>query len=384
MRTLLSALAALVLLIIIAWAGLWFYAENRLQTGVKTYFAQTNNAQMQVSYDGISGSSSPFVVSVVVTGVHITFGQNLRTGPVTINAPSFGYHISIFQPSLLHIDLPPQITGTSGKGDAAITFGSTDATATLDLGAAFSGTSNPITGGDWTIRDISVLASSGSLKVLHIDQIYVHEVLNRTAGAGQTAVSIQENFDNLALSPLFTQIAHIPFNGTLSHLGLGVTLSGPVPPDWAAQIKAYKANAGADPSANVKIMEQVGHEWATAGGSGSFTLNAVVGPTTANLGGTLKFDSAQQPQGTADLSANHLDALSSAILDAYPQTQDSINQAQAHLSPYLSTTDADGQVLTMHLTYGNGAINLNGQQVAPLPPLNWNYTPPPRPAPVSQ
>lgn len=384
MRTLLSALAALVLLFIIAWAGLWFYAENRMETGVKAYFAQMNNVQMQSSYDGISGGTSPFAVSVTVTGVHVTFGQDLRTGPVTINAPSFGYHISVFEPSLLHIDLPPQITGTSGRTDAAITFGSVDATATLDLGAALSGSSNPVTGEDGTIRDISVLASSGSLKVLHIDQFYVHETLNRNASAGQPAVALQENFDNVAISPLFIQLFHIPFNGTLTHLGLGLTLSGPVPPDWAAQMKAYKANAGADPSENVKIFETLGHEWATGGGSGSFTMNVVVGPSTANLGATVKFDSTQQPEGTADLSANHLDALSSAILDAYPQTQNAINQMQAHLSPYLSTTDADGQVLTMHLTYGNGAINLNGQQVAPLPPLNWNYTPPPRPAPVSQ
>jgi hypothetical protein len=384
MRIILSALTALVLIVIIAWAGLWFYAENRLQTGVKTYFAQANNGQVQISYDGISGSSSPFIVSVKVTGVHMTFGQNLRTGPVTITAPSFGYHISVFQPSILHVDLPAQITGTSGRTDAAATFGSTDATYTLDLGAAFSGKSYPITGADWTIRDISVLASSGSLKVLHIDEFGVTETLNRNAGAGQTALALQENFDNIALSPLFTQLAHIPFNGTLTHFGLGATLSGPLPPDLQAQFKVIRANAGADTPANFKILEALGHEWAAAGGSGSFTLNAVVGPTTLNLASTVKFDAAQQPEGTADVSANHLDAFSSAILDAYPQTQDSINQAQAHLSPYLTTTDADGQVLTMHFTYGNSAINLNGQQVAPLPPLNWNYTPPPRPAPVSQ
>ncbi len=44
--------------------------------------------------------------------------------------------------------------------------------------------------------------------------------------------------------------------------------------------------------------------------------------------------------------------------------------AQARLSPYLSSTDAGGQTLTMHVAYGNGAVMVNGQKIGSLPPVD--------------
>ena len=108
------------------------------------------------------------------------------------------------------------------------------------------------------------------------------------------------------------------------------------------------------------------------GGKADGRLNLAVGPSTLNAGGDVSFDANAQPQGKADLTADHLDAFSAAITNAYPDAQNAVNEAQARLSPYLSSTDTGGQTLTMHVVYGIGAVNINGQKVSDMPPLNWD------------
>jgi hypothetical protein len=97
----------------------------------------------------------------------------------------------------------------------------------------------------------------------------------------------------------------------------------------------------------------------------------------------VKFDANVQPSGTADLTADHLDEFTGAITNAYPQVQDTISQAEAQLSPYLSTTGTGGQTLGMNVTYGPPGVTINGQKVADMPPVNWDAleNPPPAPAP---
>jgi len=97
-----------------------------------------------------------------------------------------------------------------------------------------------------------------------------------------------------------------------------------------------------------------------------------VGPSTLSADAAVQFDANVQPSGTADLTADHLDAFSAAVTAAYPQVQDNVNQIEAQLSPYLSTTDDGGQVLTIHLIYGSGAVSINGQKVSDMPPIDWD------------
>jgi hypothetical protein len=116
-------------------------------------------------------------------------------------------------------------------------------------------------------------------------------------------------------------------------------------------------------------------------------LTLAVGPSTASTDANIKFDANLQPEGAADLTANHLDAFASAITNAYPQAADSIAQAEAQLTPYITTDPTTGQTLTIHATYGTGSVSVNGTKVAPLPPLDWTTleNPPPAadPAPAS-
>jgi len=382
MRIILPVLAALLLILALIWGGTWWYAENQMQASIEKNFNNNSNPQYQASYDSLARGTSPLTASVTLTNLRFTSGGNPTTGPVTITLPTLTYRIDALNPSVFHLDLPAQIAITTSRGDADVTIGSSAVSAIMDLPAALAGKTPFITGTDFTLHDISILAN-GSLKVMHIDTIGVHETINKSAGAGQMLLQAQENFDGLALSPLLTRLANIPFNGTITHLGINFNISGPLPADYAARVQTYKDNAGTDPTTAFKSAESLGHEWASAGGNANASLTLIIGPSTLNMAGTVKFDSSQQPEGTADVTANHLDAFSSAILNAYPQVQTNINQLEARLSPYLSSTDADGQLLTVHVTYGNTMININGQPAAPLPPLDWNYTPSPPPVPNS-
>ncbi len=194
-----------------------------------------------------------------------------------------------------------------------------------------------------------------------------------------------ETVNGIALSPLLTRLASIPFDGKIAELGLTMKISGPVPTDFAALTTQLNALPASDRAGRNKIVIQALHGWAAAGGNAAASLSLIIGPSTLNANGAVTFDAQAQPSGTADVTANHLDEISSAITNAYPQTQGAVNAIEAHLSPYLTSSDTGGQTLGMHVTYGKGAVSVNGQTVAPLPPLDWNALEnpaPPLPAPA--
>ena len=107
-------------------------------------------------------------------------------------------------PLVLHTDLPNQVNISTSRGDFAVTFGSITQTQKLDPRALVTSESEPFNTGDINASNINVLASSGSLLVLHIDDYAGHAAYNRKAGADQTAFSCVETLKGLALSPLLT------------------------------------------------------------------------------------------------------------------------------------------------------------------------------------
>ena len=236
---------------------------------------------------------------------------------------------------------------------------------------------------DTQAQNIDLLASSGSLMVLHADAYHAHSTFNRHAGAGQSLFATSGALDNIAVSPLLTRLASIPFNGRIAHLGWNLNLNGPVPADLPALAARYNAVAADDPDGRVRVMAQGVHEWAAHGGTGDAGIDLAIGPSTLHAAGDVAFDAKVQPQGHANLSADHLDAFAAAITAAYPQVQDTVNALEARLSPYLSSTPHGGQTLTFNATYGNGAVMVNGQKVGSLPPLDWSQleTAPPPQAP---
>jgi hypothetical protein len=373
MRILVRTLLALVVVLVAAWVGLWWYAQQRMQTGITAWADRmVSQGNVKVAYDTLTRGTSPLAARVNLTNLLITVQPDPNVAPVSIALPSVALEIDAADPLLLRTDLPNQVNISTSRGDFAITFGRISQTQKLDLHALLASEIEPFNTGDINASNINVLASSGSLLVLHIDNYTGHGAYDRKAGAGQTAFNFVETLKGISLSPLLTRLASIPFGGRITQVGLTMNASGPVPGNLQALMAQYDAVPVDDKAGREKIVFQALHDWAAQGGKADGQLNLAVGPSTLNAGGDVGFDAKTQPQGKADITADHLDAFSAAITNAYPDAQSVINEAQARLSPYLSSTDTGGQTLTMHVVYGSGAVNINGQKTSDMPPLNWD------------
>jgi hypothetical protein len=383
MRAIIKFLLSLVLVLVLLWVGLWWYAQGRLQNGFQSWADTQAAAGWKITDSGITRGTSPMHALVTISSLTLTPPADATGQTGTITLPSLGLRIDALNPLVFHTDLPNKISIAIGQTvDLAVNTSSIALSQNLDPNALFNKAVYPFHGGDFSAGNVDILASQGSLLVLHIDSITSHADLDLGAGAGATAVATNTSFNGLALSPLLTKVAQIPFNGQVSNFSLGVILSGPLPPDLTALAAQIRAISPQDEAAQAKVIVPVVRKWASQGGTGSLSIGLTVGPTTAKADAAVKFDANVQPSGTADLSANHLDELTGAITNAYPQVQDTISQAEAQLSPYLTTTSSGGQTLGLNLIYGPPGITINGQKVADMPPVNWDALEnPPPPAP---
>jgi len=386
MRAVIKFLLGLILVLAIAWVGLWWYAEGRLQNGFETWADTQAASGWKITYTALNRGTSPMRALITVTDLTLTPPADAAGETGTITLPGMAFRIEALNPLVFHIDLPNKISVAVGQNiGLAINTSSIAITEALDPNALLNKAAYPFRGGDFSATNMDILASEGSLLVLHIDSISGHEDLNLGAGSADTALSSTASFTGIALSPLFTKVAQIPFNGQVSSLSFGVILSGPVPDNLRALAAQISAASAGDEAAQQKIIVPVVRKWASQGGSGSMSLGFTIGPSTAKADAAVKFDANLQPSGTADLSADHLDEFTAAITSAYPQVQDTISQAEAQLTPYLTTTSAGGQTLGMNATYGPPGVTINGTKVADMPPVNWDALEnPPAAAPAAQ
>ena len=372
MRAVLKLSLSFIVIIAAIWLGLWWYAQGRIASGFQAWAETQAVNGLKVSYSSLQAGTSPLAAVVTINNLVLTLppAPNGETGTITL--PTLALRISAANPTVFHTDLPSKIAVTIDNNiDASINTGSITMSETLDPNALFSKTAYPFRSGDLAASDIDILASQGSLLVMHIDRMTGHSDLNLNADANGAAASGTTTFDGIALSPILTRLASIPFDGKITHLSIGVSLSGPVPPNLMDLVNQMRA-AQADPAAEQKLLIPLVHQWAAAGGNGNMNLALTIGPAAAAADAAIKFDANLQPEGTANLTAIHLDTFTSGIINAYPQLQPSVSAAQALLSPYLTTSPADGQTLAMHATYGAGVVNLNGNKIADMPPIDWN------------
>ncbi|MDE1905934.1 MAG: DUF2125 domain-containing protein [Rhodospirillales bacterium] len=378
MRGFIKGLAGLIVLIVLAWLGVWLYAEMRLKQLVAAEINRANaSGTVQISYDKLTTSNSPLVASVALANPSWTSRPDASAPGLSARAASIGMHINLLSPLLLHVDMPQSIAISTPEASGALTFAVADVTEKLSPSLWTGNTDNPITGGDARFAGINLLASNGSLQVAQIDSLVVHESLDAKAGPGQTAMLLDEKLNHFQLSPILARLINLPFNGQIAYLGLSMRLSGPL--DWQSIAKQVASLPPGD--ARIHFMLQSLHQWALAGGSGQGNLTLTLGPSQLNADGSVAFDSAGQPSGKGNLTANHLDQLTSALTNAYPALQDDVSQFEARFSPYLSTTQADGQVLTVSTVYGKNGVTINGQKTGEMPPLDWNNLLNPAPAP---
>jgi hypothetical protein len=226
----------------------------------------------------------------------------------------------------------------------------------------------PLTGGSSTLQDIAVLAD-GAIEILHIDRISVTETVQDAPGPSQTAMTIQEAIDNIALPNWVISRWQLPFGGRISHVQIGLTASGPI--DWSALLQQLDTSQQSVQGRN-KMLLQILHGWASQGGNAKANLQLAIGPTTLNAGGSVVFDSNAQPSGTAAITADHLDSFTAALTTAYPPLQQSIAGIEGRFSSYLTTSADSGQTLNVHVTYGKDGVLVNGTKQADMPPLDWN------------
>ncbi len=369
MRGFIKGLAGLVILVVLIWLGVWLYAEMRLKQLVSAEIGRVNaSGTAQISYDKLTTSHSPLVASVTLANPSWSSQPGGAAPPVTVSAASIGAHIDLTAPLLLHVDMPLSVAVTTAKASGALTFAMADVTETLSPALWLGHTDNPVTGGDARFAGINLLASNGSLQVAQIGTLTLHQAVDAKAGPGQTALALDEEMNDFRLSPIIARLINLPFGGRISHLAISASLSGPL--DWQSIAKQAAAIPPGD--ARHKFMLQTIHQWALAGGSGQGKVSLTLGPSQLVADGSVAFDKAAQPSGTADLNADHLDQFTAGLTASYPGLQDWVSQFEARFSPYLSTTQDGGQVLAMHTVYGKTGILVNGQKTGDLPPLDWD------------
>ena len=381
MRFFLRSLIGLVILLAIAWFGLWWYAEGRMQSGFAAWADQVAVEGGQVSYDSLRRGTSPAAAAITLGNVHITLPPASPGGQsAVLTLPSLGFRIEMLRPLLLHVDLPNRLNAGFNGVDAVVSFGNVMQTEELDPHVLLGHGKAPLRSGDFVASDVDVLASGGSLLVLHMDGVQAHVRFDSRAGATGVALDARFSADGIAPSPLVARLLSVPFGGKVAHLTYGVRLSGPVPADLPALVSQVDSLPPGDLAGRRQLLAPRLRAWAAGGGNGTLSAAVTVGPTTANAGGTVKFDANVQPEGTADLTADHLDQLTAALTDAYPQLQEAIAGLEARLSPYLTSSDQGGQSLALHAVYGAGAVTINGQKAGAMPVLDWNALE--NPAPV--
>ena len=382
MRGIVKFLLTLILGVALIWLGFWWYAESRLQSAFTDWTRDRTAQGWKISYDSIQRGTSLLDAAVTINNLNLVLPPGPAGASAAIALPAVTLRIHALNPLVFHTDLPNKIAVTLGNNLALVlNTGRIALTENLDPDKLFNRAADPFRGGDFSAGDIDILASAGSLLVLHIDSLTSHADLNLSAGPANTAVFSRITFDNVVLSPLITRLAAIPFGGKLSQLVLFARISGPLPPNLPAVLNQLSADS-ADLTAQQKQIIPLIHQWAAQGGTGNAGLNLDLGPSTAVAAGSLKFDANLQPNGTADLTANHLDQFTAALTNAYPMLQDDITRAEARLSPYLGNTDQGGQILNLHLTYGKPGILIDGQKVADMKPLDWNALENPLPPPI--
>lgn len=374
-------IAAIVVLLIILWIAFWVYAQMQLKDVIQNKISMVNSTgQEHISYERITTSSSPFVISVTLINPSLTKPAMDGVPPTQLSTAYLGASLSLFHPLTLNETIAPRFDIHVGENAGVVIFGQIKSTNTLRPSVWWGNVSNPIVESDSQISNMQVLGSNGSLSLVTIGAIKAHETIGpNTTTAAQVAAIVNMSMDHLQVAPTFTEMLHLPFGGEIKHLDTSFTIFGP----FDVQALSKTLNQTPDDQRHKVLISDI-QSWAAAGGHMLADLNLEVGPSTLTTNMAVGFDKQAQPNGTANVNANHLDQFTAALVAAYPEMQSKITQMQASLAPYLSTTTQGGQVLTMQTVFGQKGVTINGKQTSTTPvTINWEALEnPPQPMPA--
>lgn len=369
MRNFIAGLAGLIILLVLVWLGGWFYAEMHLKQTLEARIDQINaSGKQQLLYRQMVTSASPFVASVALVDPQLKVMPTADTPLTTVSAARIGAHIDLLHPLTMHMDLPLRLDISSSGNTGVLSFASASSTETLKPSVWLGDFSNPVAAADAKFTGINLLASGGSLQVFWIGSLTLHDNLNAEATTSQTALYVQSDIQDFRISPLFTKLLNLPFNGQIARFSASLTLSGPL--NWQQVVEKQASMTNLDEKEH--FLLQTAHDWAKAGGHGQGSESLDIGPSFMQANYNIAFDQQVQPKGMIEVTASHLDAFAKAVANSYPQFQDEISQINDALSPYLSNTAQDGVALKINAAYGQNGVFINGRRMEDMPSVDWN------------
>lgn len=369
MRRLMKSLTGVVVLIILAWLAIWFYTEMRLKQLVEAHIAQINSLNAgEISFDRLTTNNSPWVASVALINPEITIKPAESSQPLSIRMAKIGAHINLFHPLTLHIDFPLSLTFSQHGETGVLTFANANIKETLNPSIWLGKTLNPALNSAAEFTGINLLASGGSLELATIDHLTLHQATPSYASKDQIALKLIANLQGFHLSPLFTHLLGVPFDGEIKNLSSSLTLSGPFNTE---QIAKQELSITGSEQRQEFIMQQL-YQWAKAGGHAQGSIGLQIGPSQMQTNFILAFDKDVQPLGRVTITASQIDQFSTALSTAYPSLKNAINAAENALSSYSSSADQNGQTLNINATYNQSGVYVNGKKTGTQPYLNWN------------
>lgn len=380
MRALRLILPFLLLLVLI-WLGFWWYAQSQLVVGFHREEAKLREAGWTVSHGAIERGHSPLVARMSVSNLDLTPPGAPGARP-TIDFPTVGAHIDITTPFTCDVELPHHFSIHSAQGnEIALDADVIKDDFRFDPDAVLRRTKFPFRGGTAHVSNLRVSIASSHFPIMTIGALDAQVTFNPKADANATSMSVRETFSNIAVSPLFVTLVHLPFNGRINQYCIAVKFTGPDFSQALDSLGTPPPMPASDPTAQLNAqLAELGarlRPWASHGGHGTFAVGLVIGPLDANLHGAFKFDQALQPEGTGTVTATGLPAFLSAIGTAQPRFANALAGATAAAAPFMVKGPDGHQKLDIALAVRNRALTLNGKPAATLPEINW---PPAAPA----
>jgi hypothetical protein len=365
MRGLFRFLILLIVVLAIAYLGAWWYVQGRMAEAFRAQEQILRQAGWTVSHGATTRGTSPLAATFSVADLAVT---PPATGMATprITLPNIMMRARITAPFTLDVVLPLAWQIEMSQGPAfTLKFATISDHYNFDPNALFNHAPDPLRQADWNFTGMRMDSANTNFTLISVASFAGLLTRNPHADKNSTALTVHETLTGLALSPIFVTLGHLPFDGKLGALGIDAVLSGP---------QLAPVDAGTMPGDELAAWQTIGpviHDWAQAGGHGSFDLMVELGPLNAKTHGNFGFDSSVQPDGKATLVADGVGAFLGDIATAYPAAVGMISVLTAQTAPYMSKGAANAQRLTVDFGLAGGVLTANGKNAATVPPVVW-------------
>lgn len=372
MRGVVRFLIALIVILAIAYLGAWWYVQGRMAVAIRQQEQALRAAGWTVTHGTTARGTSPLAATYTVQDIAFTPPDQGVPRP-TITLPQLSVKVALAAPFTLDIGLPLAWHIAMSQGPAfTLRFATLHDDYQIDPNALLGHKANPLRSGTIRFTGMRLDSAETNFTLISIASYVATGHDDPDAGTHATALMLHQSLKGLALSPIFVTLGHVPFDGKLAALRVDIDLSGPKLP--AAAPTAITPATTPAPTSPQQAWQKLGpmiHDWAKAGGHGSFAIALDLGPLKAHDHGSFRFDATPQPQGKMTLTGDGVGEFLGDIASAYPQTVGIVSLLTAQSAPYMSKTPTGHQRLTVDFALADGILTANGKKVAHVPPVVW-------------